>query len=580
MKKLYALLVAVCALSVAGCGPEDGEYTFRILSTSDVHGRYFDKHYLTDETVPSLMSVAWYIDTVRVANGAENVFLIDAGDCLHGDNASYYYNYVDTTTEHVYARMLEYLGYDAWVPGNHDIETGHPVYDRIAETLEVPILASNAIRTDNGKPYFGEYVIEKRHGLKFAIIGFTQPNIKNAYAPELWEGMDFESLIPDFTQNVVDRVRAEEDPDVVIVVIHSGAGRGDGAQLEQQGLDLFNSLEGVDYIVSSHDHKAAVYESEKLCMANTGNYCANLAYGTITLKVENGKVVDKKISAELIALDKDNVDKKMKAAFQSDYEAVKGYVTKEVGVLKSDMNTRDALFGMSDYVNLLHTVCLEASGVQVSFAAPVTTNAVFKAGKIIYNDLMTLYSYDNPLYVVKMSGKEIKDYLEHSYDGWINTQDRKAETLLKMREFKNPRTGQQMWFFMGQSYNLDSAGGLVYEVDVTKPMGERIVIRSFADGAPFDMASEYQVAMNSYRALGGADLMKKAGIDTGEIDARVVAVHADIRSLLNDYIVKKGAVDSAEIGDRSVIGYWDFVPEKKARKALERDMERMTPMRF
>ena len=579
MKKLTSLILAAAAILAASCGPKDGEYTFRILSTSDVHGHFFDKDYFTEETVPSLMSVAWYVDSVRVADGPENVILIDAGDCLHGDNAAHYYNYVDTESEHVYARMLEYLDYDAWVPGNHDIETGHPVYDRFVESLDVPVLASNALRTDNGKPYFGEYVIQKRHGLKIAIIGFTQPNIKNAYAAELWEGMDFESLIPDFTQNVVDRVRAEEKPDVVIVTIHSGAGRGDGAQLEQQGLDLFNSLEGVDYIVSSHDHRAAVYESDTICMANTGNYCANLAYGTITVKVEDGKVVDKKLSAELIPIDKEKVDKKMQEEFRPDYEAVKNYVTKEVGSLKSDMNTRDAIFGMSDYVNLLHTVCLEASDAQISFAAPVTTNAVFKAGKVIYNDLMTLYSYDNQLYVMKMSGKEIKDYLEHSYDGWINTLDGKSETLIKMRGFKNPRTGQQMWFFMGQSYNLDSAGGLVYDVDVTKPMGERIIIRTLADGTPFDMAAEYKVAMNSYRALGGADLMKKAGVDMAKIDERVVAVNADIRSLLNDYFEKSVEVSSEQISKPSLIGKWNFVPADKARKALEEDMSRMTPMR-
>lgn len=579
MKKLTSLILAAAAILAAACGPKDGEYTFRILSTSDVHGHFFDKDYFTEETVPSLMSVAWYVDSVRVADGPENVILIDAGDCLHGDNAAHYYNYVDTESEHVYARMLEYMDYDAWVPGNHDIETGHPVYDRFVESLDVPVLASNALRTDDGKPYFGEYVIEKRHGLKIAIIGFTQPNIKNAYAAELWEGMDFESLIPDFTQNVVDRVRAEEKPDVVIVTIHSGAGRGDGAQLEQQGLDLFNSLEGVDYIVSSHDHRAAVYESETICMANTGNYCANLAYGTITVKVEDGKVVGKKLSAELIPLDKEKVDRKMQEEFRPDYEAVKNYVTKEVGALKSDMNTRDAIFGMSDYVNLLHTVCLEASDAQISFAAPVTTNAVLKAGKVIYNDLMTLYSYDNQLYVMKMTGKEIKDYLENSYDGWINTLDGKSETLIKMRGFKNPRTGQQMWFFMGQSYNLDSAGGLVYDVDVTKPMGKRIIIRTLADGTPFDMAAEYKVAMNSYRALGGADLMKKAGVDMAKIDERVVAVNADIRSLLNDYFEKNGEISSEQISKPSLIGEWNFVPADKARKALEEDMSRMTPMR-
>ena len=579
MKKIHALIIACAALASACCGPKDGEYTLRILSTNDVHGHYFDSLYLSDGTAPSLMSAAWYIDSVRVAAGKENVLLIDAGDCLHGDNAAYYYNYVDTESEHVYARMLEYLEYDAWVPGNHDFETGHPVYDRIAQTLDVPILAANALRTDNGRPYFGDYTIVRRNGLKIAVIGFTNPNIENAYAPELWEGIDFESLIPDFTQKVVDKVRAEEEPDVVIVAIHSGAGRGDGMQLEQQGLDLFRSLEGVDFIISSHDHRAAVYQEDEICMFNTGNYCANLGYGEIVLTVKDGKVVDKKLSARLIPLDKDKVDRKMQEEFRPDYEAVKAFVTRKVGSLKSDMNTRDALYGMSDYVNLLHTVCLEASGAQISFAAPVTTGVVLKAGDVVYNDLMTLYSYDNQLYVMKMSGKEVKDYLEHSYDGWINTLDGKSETLLKMRGFRNPRTGQQMWFFMGQSYNLDSAGGLVYDVDVTKPFGERIIIKTLSDGTAFDMSAEYKVAMNSYRALGGADLMKKAGVDMAETDDRVDGIYADIRTLLNDYFEKNGEITSAQISEPSLIGTWNFVPEDKARKAMERDMAAMTPMR-
>jgi len=567
MKKIHALIIACAALASACCGPKDGEYTLRILSTNDVHGHYFDSLYLSDGTAPSLMSAAWYIDSVRVAAGKENVLLIHAGDCLHGDNAAYYYNYVDTESEHVYARMLEYLDYDAWIPGNHDFETGHPVYDRIAQTLDVPILAANALRTDNGRPYFGDYTIVRRNGLKIAVIGFTNPNIGNAYAPELWEGIDFESLIPDFTQKVVDNVRAEEEPDVVVVAIHSGAGRGDGSQLEQQGLDLFRSLEGVDFIISSHDHRAAVYQEDDICMFNTGNYCANLGYGEIVLTVKDGKVVDKKLSARLIPLDKDKVDRKMQEEFRPDYEAVKAFVTRKVGSLKSDMNTRDALYGMSDYVNLLHTVCLEASGAQISFAAPVTTGAVLKAGDVIYNDLMTLYSYDNQLYVMKMSGKEIKDYLEHSYDGWINTLDGKSETLLKMRNIFS-------------SYNLDSAGGLVYETDVTKPFGERVSIRSMADGSAFDMEAEYKVAMNSFRALGGGGLLEKAGVDMEHIDIRVDGIYPDIRTLLNDFFERNTEICSEQIGDPSVIGEWKFVPEKKAAKAFEQDMSRFTRRRL
>lgn len=536
MRRILIAFFSASVLLASCCGPKDGEYTFRILSTNDVHGHFFDSLYTSDGKAGSLMSLAWYVDSVRVAAGPENVVLIDVGDCLHGDNAAYYYNYVDTTSEHVYARMLEYMEYDAWIPGNHDIETGHPVYDRISGNLDVPILAANALRTSDGKPYFREYVILKRHGLKIAVIGFTNPNISNVYAPDLWEGMSFEPLFPDFTQNVVDRVRDEENPDVVIVAIHSGAGRGDGSQLEQQGLDLFNSLEGVDFIISAHDHIAAVYEDEGMCMFNTGNYCANLGCGTVTLTVKDGKVVAKKLSAELIKVDMNNVDKKMQEHFRPDYEAVKGFVTRKVGSLKADMNTRDALFGMSDYMNLLHTVSLEASGAQISLAAPSTASRIFSAGPLVYGDIMTLCSQDNQLDVVKMTGKEVNDYLEKSYGGWINTMGGSSETLLNMRSLFMPA-------------DLYSAGGLVYSVDVTRPAGSRITIMSLSDGTPFDMSAEYDVAIGLSRAL------------------------------LNDYIEKNGEIDPASIGDRSVVGCWSFIPEKNAKEAFRRDMARFTRRR-
>ena len=114
MKRIISLLIAAVAVAASCCGPKDGEYTLRILTTNDVHGHYFDSLYTSDQTGPSMMSLAWYIDSVRVAAGKENVVLIDAGDSMHGDNASYFFNYVHTEEEHVFARMLEYLEYDAW----------------------------------------------------------------------------------------------------------------------------------------------------------------------------------------------------------------------------------------------------------------------------------------------------------------------------------------------------------------------------------------------------------------------------------------------------------------------------------
>lgn len=577
MRRILIALFSAAAVLASCCGPKDGEYTFRILTTNDVHGHYFDSLYVSDRTANSLMSVAWYVDSLRVADGSENIVLLDAGDCLQGDNAAYYFNYVDTTSKHLFARMVEHMGYDAVVVGNHDIETGHPVYDRLVKTMEVPFLAANAIRTDNGKPYFQEYVTLKRHGLNITIIGFTNPNIKSWLSPLLWSGMEFESLMPDFAQNVVDRVKAKEKSDVVIVAVHAGTGSGDGSQLESQGMDLYKSLEGVDFVICSHDHRPVTHESEDICLINAGSHCNNLGYGTVTVKVEGGKVVDKTLSADLIKLDKNKVDKEMQSLFRPEFEAVKAFTLKEVGVLETDLRTRDAYRGMSDYLNLIHTLSLASTDAQISFAAPLTFNGFVKAGTLVYNDLFTIYPFENQLFEVKMSGKEIRTYLEHSYDNWINTLEPGQDHLLKISNRPDSRTGQKRWSFDGMTYNFDSAAGLVYEVDVTKPFGERINIRSLADGSDFDEAAEYKVAMTSYRASGGGGLMQAVGIDTDRIDDRVTGYYPEIRNILYDYLVENGSISPEKIGDKSVIGEWKFVPEKKAEKALDRDMKLLFP---
>ena len=107
MNRIYAFILFVAVALTSCCGPKDGEYTFRLLTVNDVHGHYFDSLYVSDDTQNSLLSVAYYADSIRVADGAENVLLIDTGDCLQGDNAAYYFNYVDTESEHIFARMTE-----------------------------------------------------------------------------------------------------------------------------------------------------------------------------------------------------------------------------------------------------------------------------------------------------------------------------------------------------------------------------------------------------------------------------------------------------------------------------------------
>ena len=378
-------------------------------------------------------------------------------------------------------------------------------------------LAGNAIRNDNGKPYFPLYTVIKRHGLKIAILGYDNANIAGWLSERLWSGMKFENLIP-LVQQDVDKVIAKEKPHVVIVATHTATGSGDGSQLESQGLDLMKNLKGVDFLVCSHDHRPTVVTSDTLCLINSGSHCRYVGEGKLDVTVRKGKVEKKSVSAHLILTDRYKIDTLMAAKFHDDYVAVKEFTTREVGELKVNLATRDAYKGQCDYLNLIHTLSITCSPAQLSFAAPLTYNGNVKAGTLIYNDLFTIYPFENQLYVIRMTGKEIKDYLEASYDNWINTVSSPSDHVLKIVDRDDPRTGQKSWSFVGRSYNFDSAAGMYYTVDVTKPRGERVVVDSLVGGASLEPDKTYNVAVTSYRASGGGGLMQAAGVDTGKIE--------------------------------------------------------------
>ena len=249
MKVPGIVLFAVPILLSLSCTRtlKDGEYSLTILSTNDVHASWFDSTYIGTDIRKSLFAVNTYVDSVRRADGAGHVLLVDVGDCLQGDNAAYYFNYVDTLSEHLFPRLLHYMDYDAVVWGNHDVETGHAVYDRVNRELSrygIPFLAGNAIRDDNGKSYFPLYKTVMKAGLKIVVLGYENANIKAWLAEEVWSGMHFESIASRVQQDV-DFVRAKEHPDVVVIGLHSATGEGDGTNPEAEGMDVFNQVKGL-----------------------------------------------------------------------------------------------------------------------------------------------------------------------------------------------------------------------------------------------------------------------------------------------------------------------------------------------
>jgi 2',3'-cyclic-nucleotide 2'-phosphodiesterase/3'-nucleotidase len=521
----------------------DGEYQVTVCATTDVHGAYFDSLYVDNMANPtSLANVSSYLKGLR-ASGVQPI-LIDVGDNLQGDNAAYYFNYVATDVPHLMPRLMEYLGYDAVIVGNHDIETGHSVYDRITSELRVPYLAANAAcdRDENGvadmdedpknklvsDSYFLPYCIIDRGGVKVAVVGMTNANIKSWLSDSYWNGMDFQ-MIHDIAQGLIDKIVAKERPQLVVLAVHSGTGT-DLPDRENEALYLASTLEHVDLVLNGHDHRPLAKEVENpagsVVLLNEGMKAKYVGQADFTLRVKNGKLIERNVDYKLVPMDQYPVDSAYAATFRDDFLAVKDFATRPIGRVSDNIFLADALDGPSSYINLLHTVQLGASGADISFAAPLSNSGVVPKGVIEFQDLTSIYRFENTLYVVGMTGRQIKDYLEYSYDSWVS------------------RTGA--------TYNWDSADGIIYEVSRSAPKGERVNIISMSDGTPFELDKTYKVAMTSYRASGGGDLLTLgAGIDPDSLV--VYDKMKDIRSLVGDYISEQGEIEP------KVSTNWKFV---------------------
>ncbi len=575
MRLVRTFSLAAAVFLMASChSPKDGEYHFHILTTNDIHGAYFDSTYVDDTIRPSMFAVSEAVDSIRSLYGKENVILIDDGDFLQGDNAAFYFNYIDHKSDHVFPRLAKYMEYDAVVAGNHDIEAGHEVYDRIYDDLKkagIPFLGGNLLRNEDNKPYFPYYTTITRQGVKIAILGYDNANIAAWLDEECWKGMHIESLVP-LVQEGVDKVIATEKPQVVIVAVHSGKGEGDGSILENQGMDLFNSLKGVQVLVCGHDHKPYFKTSRDCAMINAGSRCINLGHVSLDLRIENRKVVQTDLVAGLIPVKASQVNEDMRKEFYKDYLKVADFTLTEVGELKDGMDLKEPFIGMSDYLNLISTVCLKASGAQVAIVAPLSRGGTIEAGKVNNNDLFKLYQYENELFVASMTGNEIKNYLEYSYNLWINTVSSPDDHVLNIANEKDERKDVERWEFKNPTFNFDSMAGLFYTVDVTKPYGERVTISSLASGEAFSLDAYYTVALTSYRASGGGGLFRGAGIDEENFSGRISAKLPEIRSLLREYLLKNGSVGKTDYSDPAILGHWEFIPEEIVHPRIEEDM--------
>lgn len=552
----------------------------KILQTTDVHGNFFPYNFITRTPWKgSLARVATVIDSVRASAGKENVVLIDNGDILQGQPTVYYYNFIDTVSPHIASRIYDFLQYDAATIGNHDVETGHHVYDRWIAQTSTPILGANVVCAESGEPYLTPYIVIERQGVKIAILGLLTPAIP-AWLPEnLWSGLRFEDM-EECAEKWIKIIKEKESPDLIVGLFHSGYDytRQTGDYHENASLQIAKNIPGFDVVFMGHDHQrfnkvVANASGDSVVVINPANNANAVALVDVTLqKNADGKVALKHISGKLIDTEDIAPDAAFMNEFSGDYAKVDEFVSRPIGVAEGEFSSHDAFFGPSAFIDLVHRLQLDITGADISFAAPLSFDATIKKGSVRVSDMFNLYKYENLLYTMRMTGKEIKDYLEESYSIWIqNPSDAQSHLLLFASQ--NPTASDNALKY--PSYNFDSAAGIRYTVDVTKQKGQRVSIISMADGKPFDEDAEYKVAVNSYRGNGGGDLMTKgAGIAHEELPSRIItSTELDLRYYMLKEIERLGVIAP------KTLDCWKFVPEDVVSPLISTDKAILFPDR-
>jgi len=549
-----------------------------ILETTDVHGVILPYDYIEKKKLDASLSSAYtYIKQVR--NEKDITVLLDNGDNLQGQPEVYYYNFIDTTVMHLGAEVMNYMGYDAGTVGNHDVEAGHAVYDRLVKEYNFPLLAANAVDAKTGKPYFKPYHIIKKEGVKIAIFGMVTPAIPNWLPEELYSGIEFKDMV-ETAKRWMPQI-LNENPDIVVGLFHSGwdkpkDGNPDNNPMNENGsAAVAYNVPGFDVIFNGHDHRLANEKfvnsiGDTVLILNGGSHSKNIAQADITFapKKKNGKL-QKKMTGKIVNVAEFKPDTEFVAKFNTQHNAVDEYVNRVIGNSSSTISSRDAYFGPSAFVDMIHTIQLEITGADISFAAPLSFDVSISKGPITVSDMFKLYRFENFLYTMSLSGEEIQKYLEYSYSEWLNTMKSSSDYMLKLRSGKDGKpviTNGKAWL-KNQPYNFDSAAGIDYIVDLTKPEGSRITVGKFTDGRIFEKNKMYKVAVNSYRGNGGGGhFTEGAGIARDDLRARVLtSTDRDLRY----YILK--SIESKKTINAEPLNNWKIIPENWVKSASYRE---------
>ena len=511
---VLTVTMAVGLVLPAAAAVEESK-TVTILQTSDLHGMVNPYDYASNKV--SKTSLAHAATIIKAERSKDpNLLLLDTGDTTQ---ANYIQEFLNENPNPIIG-ALNYLDYDAWTLGNHEFNFGFSYVTKEISEFEGVTLAGNIYKAD-GSRWIDAYHIFDVDGVKVAVFGIDAPHIPQweKADPAHYDNMTFTSPMEE-TGKILKELDGKAD--VVIGSIHYGLEGEYGTEGVQALAETYGDR--IDALLIGHAHAVVDETIGGIPVLEPGSNGQYVSKVTITLTGSgSGWTVDKSATTgELLDCSAVTPDADFLAEFKSLHEKSLAMASREVGqVGKTFLDPVELLPGIPNaiiqdnpVIDLINKVQMEQTGADVSLAALFDSSSNLEAGPFLHRDSVKIYKYDNTLFAVKVTGKQLKAIMERQAGGFFN-QYQSGDVTVSF----NPNI---------RMYNYDEFAGVNYEIDISKPEGQRIQNVTY-QGKPLSDTQTLVLALNNYR-YGG---LVSAGL-LNESD--VVYEGGAVRDMITDYV--------------------------------------------
>ncbi|MDF1501907.1 5'-nucleotidase C-terminal domain-containing protein [Roseisolibacter sp. H3M3-2] len=533
--RTLALGAGVLLLAPAAGGAQSRADTLELVvaATTDVHGhlRGWDYFAARPDTVRSLARAATVVDSLRAAHPGR-VVLVDAGDLLQGTPLTYVAARVAPDAPHPVPAAMNALRYDAAAIGNHEFNYGLETLDRAIGQARFPFLAANARRAD-GTPAYKAWTMVERGGARVAIVGGTTPGSMVWDRDHLAGKVAIGDIVPAVRDAAAEARRAGAD--VVVAVLHAGL---DGPSSydtvttrlpsENVSARVAREIPGLDLVVFGHSHRALADTTiGGALVMQPKNWSESVGVARLSLVRRAGKWAVVARRGQLVPTVGRAESPAVLAATDSAHARAVAYAASAVGTTAVAWRSDSLRRVDTPLVDFMLEVMRRTAGADLA-AGAAYADAGLDAGPITVAELARLYPYENTLRAVRVTGAQLRAFLEHS-----------SRYYAGVDASGNPVVDRTV-----PGYNYDMVAGADYVLDLRRPIGQRVTTLTYRGRLVADTDS-FTLALNNYRQTGGGGFAMLAGAP--QVHDRGL----EIRQLLIEEAKAAGTLDPARYHTRN-----------------------------